>query len=584
VPRNLQTWVRQAAWIAMASMMGSAATAADKPPLKLKRGPMYPARITVRAQSADEDFFDSKLLATPASQMVEQCVPSAAPCDPRIPPTDQPAPEPSVADQAMQPQAGMGNFPQVAPFDFGGGTGGITLANRVPSLIGDFFGTGQSSITITTFTPLGQAVFIDPSLGNTYFREATSFGGLPDVYETGDIVYVGPLGVNPAGDSGLRARDGSGFTGDPSDLGAPTGNNNVSVTPNGAIATTLITNPPESLGILDDVPLYDATQVDETEFTTIIVSPSGGGVVGKSKLTENSSPIPRDRIIFNYSYFDNVPLAPGGVTVNRFTPGFEKTYLNGNASIEMRFPFASTLDPDIGSDGVFNTGETEFGNITGYLKFLLFQDETFALSGGVGIQAPTADDIRLFDSNGTTILKIENDSVHVMPFLGAVYSPGQRFFTQSILQFDFDANGNSVLQTDFVSGLPTGNLSQVGTANDVPFVYWSWSAGYWVYQSNEDRQGLTGLAPIAELHWNRSLGDTDVITTDTFTVGSEVETVSLLNATLGVTTWWGQNKQLTAAYCLPVGGGSDQQFDGEIRVFFNWYFGGPVRGLARGPF
>lgn len=55
-----------------------------------------------------------------------------------------------------------------------------------------------------------------------------------------------------------------------------------------------------------------------------------GAQIGRLKLTENTSPIPQDRVFVNYSYFDDTPLFPGGVNVNRVAPGFEKTFLDGN--------------------------------------------------------------------------------------------------------------------------------------------------------------------------------------------------------------------------------------------------------------
>jgi hypothetical protein len=36
--------------------------------------------------------------------------------------------------------------------------------------------------------------------------------------------------------------------------------------------------------------------------------PSSGGVVGITKISENNSPMPRDRVLFVYDYFSNVPL------------------------------------------------------------------------------------------------------------------------------------------------------------------------------------------------------------------------------------------------------------------------------------
>ena len=74
-----------------------------------------------------------------------------------------------------------------------------------------------------------------------------------------------------------------------------------------------------------------------------IPSGTNGGVVGQVKLAEGFSPIPQDRVYFNYSYFNQVPLSASGVNVNRFTPGFEKTFWDRLASVEFRTPMASTL-------------------------------------------------------------------------------------------------------------------------------------------------------------------------------------------------------------------------------------------------
>jgi len=82
-----------------------------------------------------------------------------------------------------------------------------------------------------------------------------------------------------------------------------------------------------------------------------VPNPGAGGVVGRTKIAENTSPIPQDRCLFNYSYFDNVPLYPGGVNVQRITPGIEKTCLGGMMSVEMKVPMAVTLDTTVTQDG-----------------------------------------------------------------------------------------------------------------------------------------------------------------------------------------------------------------------------------------
>ena len=147
---------------------------------------------------------------------------------------------------------------------------------------------------------------------------------------------------------------------------------------------------------------------------------SPGGNVGSSKIAENSSPVPRDRVYLNYSYFDGVPLLPNGVNVNRFTPGFEKTFFDGMSSIEVRTPFASTLSNTLFVNDPNDVSSAEFGNVTLFLKQLLYTSDTLAFSGGLGLALPTASDVTVFDTRGgPQLARIQNQSVHLCPFWGA---------------------------------------------------------------------------------------------------------------------------------------------------------------------
>ena len=180
--------------------------------------------------------------------------------------------------------------------------------------------------------------------------------------------------------------------------------------------------------------------------------------MGRQKIGENGSPLPRDRVFFNYSYFDNVPFTRQGIDVNRFTPGIEKTFIDGNASIEVRFPFATTLESDIVSDGPTGTSATEFGNITMYLKGLLVQTSENAVGAGLGIALPTADSMTVSMADGTPQVVISNEAVHLMPYIGGVRQTNSSpMFVQGFLQFDFDLNGNPV----FADG-GGGTLNAVG--------------------------------------------------------------------------------------------------------------------------
>ena len=99
-------------------------------------------------------------------------------------------------------------------------------------------------------------------------------------------------------------------------------------------------------------------------------------------------------------------------------------------SIEMRFPFAATLDSSITSDGVTNTDELEFGNVTVALKALLYSDRGLAISAGLAVDLPTADDVNVNTTSGVKPIEVENDAIHLLPFIGAMFVPDDRFFSR----------------------------------------------------------------------------------------------------------------------------------------------------------
>lgn len=285
-----------------------------------------------------------------------------------------------------------------------------------------------------------------------------------------------------------------------------------------------------------------------------------GSVVGRQKISENSSPLPRNRVYVSYSYFDNTPLARGGIDVHRFTPGIEKTFLDGDMSFEVRLPFASTLDSTTRVSSRTSEESAELGDLTMYLKALLYDTPDFALAAGLGLSLPTSDDRQVQDG-GVIVAEIESEAVHLLPYLGALYTPGSRFFAQGFVQLDFDTNGNGVSD-----GGPAGTLQ------DPTLIYLDLGAGYWIYR-NFGRSGLiSGIAPIFELHYNASVSGNDQVVGSNFEFGTG-DNLDVVNLVFGLTTALHNNAELTFGYTMPFEG-SDQQFDGELRVFYNHFFGG----------
>jgi hypothetical protein len=294
-----------------------------------------------------------------------------------------------------------------------------------------------------------------------------------------------------------------------------------------------------------------------------------GGAVPRFKMAENTSPIPTDRVFFDYDYYSNVPLNTKLMSINGFTPGFEKTFLGGAMSVEVRLPMATTLDTDVFLDGSTSTGLGQVGNLGVAVKALLFHTDTVAISAGLGIDCPTAPNMLCFPEQGDTDgIQILNQSVHLLPFVGGVWTPSNRLFFIGFMQIDIDANGDLVNNFDLPSSfLPGGSVSPVGRYYEQTMLYLEGTAGYWIRR--DDRSHLiNGIALFTEMHGNQSLNNSGEVETQ---VGTMVgNNISILDMTLGADFQIGDLTMFTLAWCTPL---SDQrEFDNQFRFLLNRRF------------
>ena len=346
-------------------------------------------------------------------------------------------------------------------------------------------------------------------------------------------------------------------------------------------------------GILDPPETANGRGTLVYNFFREVYLPQPGDLVGRTKIAENNSPVPRDRFIGNFSYFDSVDLRPRRTNVQRFAPGFEKTLFGGAASVDVRIPFATTISSSIGTSnsmdttgtlaGLTNTDDVELGNVSVAGKVLLGRNDYWAVSTGAQVTLPTAEDVRLNNlsgGNSTELMRIENESVHVMPFLAMLQTPNERLFLQYYAQYDYDATGNTI----------RANGRKIGKPKDVDFLYLDFSAGYWMYRNqpevqvsrNGNRvstaitkpQWITGFAPRFELHYNRALEDANSMTIPTtagdIRLGNFTDDLESLNLTLGATVAFGVGRELNLAWGTPLMNRNDNDFDSEVRVYFNW--------------
>jgi len=276
---------------------------------------------------------------------------------------------------------------------------------------------------------------------------------------------------------------------------------------------------------------------------------------GSFKIGENESPIPQDRCFFTVNYFNNVRgLGAGGdvprtesssivvdgvpvpftffnpgappvrLDVQRQVFGFEKTFLDGDASFGVRVPFFQQH-----GDGSYT--EDGLGDISMILKYALLYDRLASNVFTVGFVCtiPT----------GSSIQTV-NGRVHptlLQPFIGGLWSMGD-FFVQGF---------SSVV-------CPTDSRDVTLAFNDISF-------GYWLYRGLPDEY-LRSIVPVVELH-----------VTTPLTNRSELNPIfvpDMFICTGGVHFGLGTRSVLTLGAASPVSG--PQPFGYEGIVQFNYYY------------
>jgi hypothetical protein len=300
--------------------------------------------------------------------------------------------------------------------------------------------------------------------------------------------------------------------------------------------------------------------------------PSAGGS-GRAKISDDNSVFPEDRIFFFYNYYDNAILIPSptlhALDVNRYTPGFEKTFFDRNASFEMRIPFAGTQSSDVLLSGGKDE-DLEFGDLEMVLKVLLWKGDYFAAAGGLGFNAPTAAPVHVFlNTSSTPLFTIDNDSFHLLPYFGVLYTPSENLWMQTFVEFDIDTNGNEVKRP-----IPNGD---VGTLRDQNLMQVDVQTGVWLWR-NPGARWITGLAPTVEYHYTTTINNAKFVTVPSpigpFVLGNQANRLDIQNLTLGVELLLGAHSTLNIAGVVPLDKptSDNRQFDSEYFIQFNRFF------------
>lgn len=305
---------------------------------------------------------------------------------------------------------------------------------------------------------------------------------------------------------------------------------------------------------------------------------------GHARMSVNNKAYTDNRVFFIYQHFHSAlgvdrfpPGAPAPAVVNsfdvdRYLFGWEKSTRDGCWSVELRLPLFSGMDvfsaPPGGGPADFTADSGTLGNLAVILKRMLYEDCCTSIVGGMGITLPTGDDVRGQLPALSQSFIVSNDAVHLMPYVGFLRTPNERFFYQGFLQLDIAANGDRIEVFD----LATPALAS-GLLNAQTLMFLDVSAGWWLY-SNPCSSRVTGLASLIELHYTTTLQNTDFVvaapTPPAFSnVANRIDSVDL---TLGLHIELGTCSSLRVGGVVPLRSGNNRFFDSEIQVQLNRRF------------
>ena len=264
------------------------------------------------------------------------------------------------------------------------------------------------------------------------------------------------------------------------------------------------------------------------------------------KIADNQSPRPQDRFFFTFNYFNNLNAdlnrRLGGTFHNeniyRELFGFEKTFLDGNASVGVRVPL-NTISADSSVRGLGGTF-TSAGNLSFFTKYVLWKsDENFSnlVSTGLAVTVP----------NGPTA------------FAGAPYSGGFRDVQIQPFVGYFFSRDRWYFQGFEAVDVPTD-------ARDVTMLYNDLGIGYFAYRNVDPRGWLRAIAPTFETHINVPLNHAG-----SFVATDRAATPNVVDLTFGINVFLGERSVLSLAYIRPVTG--PLPFNGEFALLFNYNFG-----------
>ena len=302
-----------------------------------------------------------------------------------------------------------------------------------------------------------------------------------------------------------------------------------------------------------------------------------------TKICENNSVIPRDRLGFHFDSLQTVGVGVGGLApspvrsrnVQEYRFWGEKTFLDENLSLDLIVPLYYSTDPNIDTNSKFVRPAPlagQFGDLAFGLKALVWEDADKAYSAGVRVEAPTGPDFVIDQIVGDPGLDM--DAWYFTPWIGGQWTPGTNWFASGFLSYRLNSGPITNRQT----------TTREVNVRQPTYLFADLAIGRWIVQ-REGQGGLTSLAPVVELHY------TTTPTSGTVLNGTDLDYFS--GRALGHTDYlnitWGLNGTFNDAWQFGIGGAlplrtgftqsgpvfewnSDRTFSWALMANLNYYF------------
>jgi len=337
-----------------------------------------------------------------------------------------------------------------------------------------------------------------------------------------------------------------------SNTGQQTANNPAASNDLPAPSTELTNSAPEMLGDLIPYPmLFQRTITTVTSSSSQNSSSSSVSSTSRVvlpamsdfKVADNQSARPLDRVYFSFNgynnFYNNVNQSLGSgisnVRIYQETFGFEKTFLDGEASVQLSMPL-NTFQADNNIPGL-NGNATNVGDLSVILKGVLVRsaDWNRLISGGVAVTLPSGP--RSFAGDGFN----SYHNTTFQPFVGYLYNC-DKFYIQGFSEIAVPTDGNNV----------TLWFNDIGI-------------GYYLYCSPDPSRFLTRVAPTLEAHVNTPLNHQGF-----GNFNDPVGIPNIVDFTAAVNFDFAQRARLAIGGAIPATGPTP--YNGELLVQFRYLF------------